>query len=834
MMADDSYSDRTRSSIALAAGTIVSHYRIISKIGVGGMGEVYLADDTELDRKVALKFLAPHLCQDEDCRTRFKREAQAAARLSHPNIITVFEVAEHQGRPFFAMEYIEGLSLRDYASRKELSIGQILEIGVQVCEGLQAAHEAGVTHRDIKPSNVVIDSRGRVRIVDFGLAAVKGATHVTKTGSTLGTVGYMSPEQVRGEDVDRRSDLFSLGVVFYEMITARAPFRKDSEAATMNAVLNDSPEPLSRFKSGVPADLERIVCRLLQKEKRLRYQTAGDLAADMKLVETSRRPLSAPFRTATRSSISRVGLPALVFVLFALILSGLKPWRLLTSPSEKAAAAPRRLAVLYLKNRGSPADEYLSYGITEDLTVDLTRIGTIGVAPMRSVMLYKDSAGELQDIARQLRVNLVLDGSLYKTGDIVRISAQLVDVTSGTNLWADRWEEKIENLPHIKEALAQSVSRALAVDTSVVRTAQIGSPETENAVAYDYYLRGKYAFEHKANEADVETAFGLFNKAVELEPMLLAARTGVAKVLMHKGQYEPAREQLTSILSDARRLGLRSDEAEVLRFLAFYHLLKSHWDEGQACAEQALRISGELGDLMGEVEALRFVIETHRIRGRFDEAFALFQRLLDLNRRLDDRAAEARSLGSMGNVYFEKGEYDSARDLYEQALVIGSECHDRSVEAYLRDGLGAMYFIQDDPERALQEYGRVLQMYTQLNEPQGMGEVLIHMARALSDQSSHDSALHLSARALEIFTQLGDHKGKANVLFNRGRTYAAIGDPDTALQNFNLALELYIALEDRYNTAATLGNLAGIYADREQYEQAVRHYDRASELFAEL
>jgi serine/threonine protein kinase len=281
MPVDESNDDRTQSFIALTKGIEVSHYRIVEKIGAGGMGEVYLAEDTELHRRVALKFLPPHLCQDDDCRKRFKREAQAAAGLDHPNIAAIHEVGDFQGRPFYAMQIVEGQSLKDVIAGKELPIDRILEICIQVCEGLQAAHDKGIIHRDIKPSNILLDSHGRVRIVDFGLAAIRGAEHLTKTGSTLGTIGYMSPEQVQGEEIDQRSDLFSLGVVLYELVTRQDPFKRDSEAATLKAVINDLPEPLARFKSGLPEGLQGIVEKALDKDVKTRYQHADGMQSDM-------------------------------------------------------------------------------------------------------------------------------------------------------------------------------------------------------------------------------------------------------------------------------------------------------------------------------------------------------------------------------------------------------------------------------------------------------------------------------------------------------------------------------------------------------------------------
>jgi WD40 repeat protein len=278
---DQDTNDSTRTYFQLVHDTIIGHYRIIEKIGAGGMGEVYLAEDTKLDRKVALKFLPQHLCQIADCRARFTREAQAAAKLDHPNIVAVHEVGEYNGRPFFSMQHVEGLTLKDVIAGKPLSMDRIIEIGSQVCEGLQAAHEKGITHRDIKPSNILIDSHGRARIVDFGLASVLGTDQLTKTGSTLGTIGYMSPEQVRGEKVDQRTDLFSFGVVLYEMITGHSPFKADSEAATLHAITNTKPDLLARFRREVPSEIQTIIDKALEKDVATRYQHADEMVADL-------------------------------------------------------------------------------------------------------------------------------------------------------------------------------------------------------------------------------------------------------------------------------------------------------------------------------------------------------------------------------------------------------------------------------------------------------------------------------------------------------------------------------------------------------------------------
>ena len=273
--------DKTQTHVVLTKGTMVSHYRIVEKIGAGGMGEVYLAEDTELDRKVALKFLPSHLCQDDDCRARFKREAQAVAKLNHPNIVAIHEVSEFKHRPFFAMEHVEGLSLREVIKQGKSTIAQIIVLAKQLCEGLQEAHEAGIIHRDIKPSNIIIDRKNRPKLLDFGLATIKGADKLTKTGSTLGTAGYMSPEQAEGKEVDQRSDIFSLGVVLYELITGRRPFEGDTDAAVARAIISTTPEPIARYKSGATGELQQIVNKALTKDPSLRYQHADDMLSDL-------------------------------------------------------------------------------------------------------------------------------------------------------------------------------------------------------------------------------------------------------------------------------------------------------------------------------------------------------------------------------------------------------------------------------------------------------------------------------------------------------------------------------------------------------------------------
>ncbi len=328
--------DNTRTHIVLGKGTEIGHYRIVQKIGAGGMGEVYLAEDTKLNRQVALKFLLPYLCQDADGRIRFKREAQAAAALSNAGIVTVYEVSEHEGRPYIAMEYLEGQSLRSLLSEKDLSLERVINLLSQVCNALAVAHQAGIVHRDIKPSNVHVTPGDCAKILDFGLAVSECFEQITRTGSTLGTVDYMSPEQARGDNVDMRSDLFSVGVMLYELITGHKPFRRNNQIATLQAIVNDDPEPLARYKVGVPAELQRIVSKLLSKKPSERYQHADDVAVDLRalhLESTTTTISEAPHHPQTTSQRrgSFLVLAPWLIAAVALVLLG---WKLLKSPTD--------------------------------------------------------------------------------------------------------------------------------------------------------------------------------------------------------------------------------------------------------------------------------------------------------------------------------------------------------------------------------------------------------------------------------------------------------------------------------------------------------------------
>lgn len=830
MTDDHKNDDQTQSYPVLSEGTIVGHYRIVEKIGAGGMGEVYLAKDTELDRKVALKFPPPHLCQDEDCRHRFKREAQATAKLDHPNIVPVYEVGEHQGRPYFAMAHIEGQSLRDVIKEGKLGINDTIDLALQVCEGMQEAHEAGIIHRDIKPSNIILDKKGRPKLVDFGLATIQGTDKLTKTGSTLGTIGYMSPEQIKGTKIDLRSDLFSFGVVIYELIAGKKPFGGDNEAVVNQAILSAAPEPLVRYKSGVPDDLQRIVLKLLSKDPALRYQSAAGIASDLKGLMIPGSGSLIGRGSPARGKGRRFGLSAAIIVVLILLALIVQPWKFAGLSIDKATAGPRRLAVLQLRNLGSPDDEYLCYGITEDLIIDLTRNGTIGIAPMRSVVEYKDSDKKLPVIADELGVNLIVDGSVQKTDDKIRIAAQLMDVASGENLWADRWTETTENLPQIKESLAKGITEALALDLSAVQAAQIGSPDAQNPVAYDYYLRGKYTYQNKTTAADVEVALGLYRKALALDSTLLSARLGIATVLIYQNKYDLAEAELEISLAEAKARKLGAHEAYILRRLSEIRSHEDQSDQALDYANQALEISRNLGDLSGESSALRLIIAIKRSLSRFDEAIELLNRVLEIDHQLNDPQTTSRTLVSVGNVYHAMGEADSALLRYEQALKIERDAGNKDREADLLGRIADMYNIKGEYDSALAQSNQALEIYTALGSRQGAGNTRQVIANVYQSMGDYPKAIENYEKATNIFRELGD---QTSVVVLQSTTVAVrmnLGDYDNAISLMLESLAIASGFENKKHEAIISQNLGFAYFYNGNLNEASKHYYRSLEL----
>jgi serine/threonine protein kinase/Tfp pilus assembly protein PilF len=497
-------------------GQSVSHYQITRKLGSGGMGVVYEAHDTQLGRQVALKFLPPEMAKDAAALERFQREARAASALNHPGICTVYAIEHHEGQPFIAMELLEGETLSEHLRRGRVALGPLLDLGIQVADALESAHARGIVHRDLKPANIFLNPRGQLKILDFGLAKIEH-THpadgevsseaptgvkpngLTQAGTTLGTVSYMSPEQARGQFTDARTDLFSLGAVLYQIATGTLPFPGETSAVVFDAILNREPAPLTQGNSGLPADLDRIVGKALEKDRNLRYQHASDLKTDLLRL---RRDVSSGSRRGAEGD----------------------------SREAAGKATQKSIAVLYFENlSGIKEDEYLRDGVTEDIITELFKIKELKIFSRPTVLAYRDKPVTALQIGQQLGAAYVLTGSLRRAGSRLRINAQLVDTQTDFPLWSERYDREMQDVFEVQDEIARKIAEALRVTLSPQEKEALATRPTENLQAYDQYLRGK-GFMRRRTRQDLQFALQMFETAVSTDPSFALAHAAYACV----------------------------------------------------------------------------------------------------------------------------------------------------------------------------------------------------------------------------------------------------------------------------------------------------------------
>jgi eukaryotic-like serine/threonine-protein kinase len=668
---------------APTVGQKVGHYELVKKIGAGGMGEVYLAHDSRLARKVALKLLPSHVVQDRQRLDRFKQEARAASALNHPNILTIYEIGEETGRPFIATEFIEGKTLRERIAVARLPIGEALDVAVQVATGLNAAHEAGIVHRDIKPENIMLRRDGYVKILDFGLAKLTkphaNSAEIsiqveTEEGVVLGTPRYMSPEQARGERVDARTDIFSLGVMLYEIVAGRPPFAGATPSEMIAAILRDTPLPLTTYASAIPPELQQIVDRALQKNRETRYQRMQELLADLKRLQRQleRRkelpdtlPHSAQPRLereatasldgeavlltkALKSAESTTGQVAAItgkhqsfdklkqhklglVVILTLLLAAVTVAGYFSFFGGRAAAI-ESLAVLPFVNVGAnPDTEYLSDGITDSLINGLSRLPKLKVMSRNSVFRYKGKETDAQQVGNTLGVRAVLMGKVTQRGDDLLISVELVDVRDNSHLWGEQYNHKLSNLPAVQTDLARNVSQQLRLKLSSAEQQQLAKRGTENAKAYELYLKGRYQLNTLLPESE-KRSLEYFRQALEKDAGFAPAYAGLAGTYVQMASvgttFEVAPKELFQQAKVAASKAVELDSTLAEAHLALAEIARVfEWDWNGA--EREYKRASELNPNFVPVH--HFYAHHLVLMNRFEESLAESQRALALD-----------------------------------------------------------------------------------------------------------------------------------------------------------------------------------------------------------
>ncbi len=824
-------------------GKTISHYNILEKLGEGGMGVVYKAEDTKLKRTVALKFLPPDLTRDPEAKERFLHEAQAAAALEHQHICHVYEIDESEDQMFIAMGFVEGQTLKEKIDAGPLKIDEALKIVIQVAKGLHAAHEKGIVHRDIKGDNIMITEKGEAKIMDFGLAKLKGQTKITKEGSTMGTAPYMSPEQAQGADVDHRTDIWSLGVVLYKTITGQLPFKGEYKQAVIYSIINEEPEPPTALRTGVPMELERIVNKALTKNPSERYQHTDDLLVDLnKLKKDSTAGMSVFEKTARidtpKKPVKKLVIAAVVII--PILLAGY--WFLSkkqTPPPGGDTGGKQKIVVFPFENHGPPEDTYFADGITDEIASRLAAVSSLGVISRTSAVQYDRKGKTMTQIGEDLGVDYVLEGTIRwdrgggghrvnsgpghrvnsqpghrvnsQPGHRVRVTPQLIRVSDDTSLWSERYDRVLEDIFEVQTEIAEHVIRHLDIALPASERRTLEDRPTRNLEAYNAFLRGITYIEQPGYEQEnLQMAEQMVKRAVELDPDFAKAHATLSLVssLMYTTGSDHTKERIAKAKGSVdRAFELQPGMPMAHMALGYYHFLCFNAYD-RALEEFLLARKG----LPNEKKIFEALFRIQRNQGRFDEAVDNLKTAVDL----DPRNA---------NYYYELGLTHMISRKYSQAEKYLDHSISLAPDQVLAYGMKAFNYYRWKGRRGLVKARAALEKIPRQNED---SSIFFWCIQEIYEKNYPAALDRLSSFSGDIIESGNSFIPKSQM---EGYIYFGMKNLESGFASFDSArILLEKELEKRPDDSRVHASLGVIYTFMGRKEEALREGKRAVEL----